>query len=288
MAEEAVNKDFRPINIKELFRDKNPRMAALLPGFIYRYLHRTLQIDFINEILRNHGHKKDFEFASASIDMFNVSVEVKGEENIPGEGRYIFVSNHPLGGFDGVLYIRELGKFYDDLKFLVNDILMNIKNMDGIFVPINKHGAQALENVRRIDEIFRSSSQVVTFPAGLVSRRHRGKIEDPVWHKSFITKAIQHERDVVPMHITGRCTNFFYTIANLRKFLRIRSNLEMFYLPRETFKHRNGHYTMTIGKPISYKTFDRSLRPPEWAEQVKRHCYSLPENPNREFIKQSL
>ena len=284
MAQEQINKDYKPIDIKQIFREKNPRMARLIPGFIYRYLHNALVLDEINEILRLHGHKKNFDFAEAALEMFNVSVEVIGKENLPEGGPFIFVANHPLGGFDGVLLIHEIGEYYDrKYKVLVNDILMNAKNMDGVFVPINKHGAQAKENVLFIDEIFRSEDHVMTFPAGLVSRRKKGVIKDTEWKKNFISKSVQFERDIIPIHITGRCSNFFYNLANLRKFLHIKSNIEMFYLPRETFRHKNKSYKITIGKPISYTTFDKRLKPAEWASRVKEHVYVLPENPDAKF-----
>jgi len=285
MDEANMNKDFKPVDIRQIFRSKSPGMARWIPGFIYRYLHRTLVLDQINEILEHHGHKKDFDFAAAAIDIFNVKVELVGEENFPEDGRNIFVANHPLGGFDGVMLLHELGKRYDrKVKVLVNDILMNAKNMDGVFVPINKHGSQVIENVKRIDRIFQSDDQVMTFPAGLVSRRKKGVIRDPEWKKSFVTKAVQHQRNVVPIHITGRCSNFFYNLANLRKFFGIKANIEMFYLPGETFKHKHGHYRITIGKPIDFQIFDKRYKPAEWAEKVKQYTYELAQDPNAAFI----
>jgi len=284
MTEEAINKDYKPIDIREIFREKNPRLARLIPGFIYRYLHRALVVDEINEILRLYGHKYDFEFASAVIDKFNVTVDLVGKEHLPEGGPFIFVANHPLGGFDGVLLIREIGERYNrKYKVLVNDILMNIKNMRGLYIPINKHGSQSMENVRRIEAIFQSDEHVMTFPAGLVSRRKRGVIKDEAWAKNFVTKAVQHKRDVVPIHITGRCSNFFYNFANFRKFLGIKANIEMFFLPRESFKHKNGHYQITIGKPVSYKTFDKRYKPVEWAAKMRDHCYTLLQDPESTF-----
>lgn len=284
MDNENMNKDFKPVDIRQIFRSKSPRMARWIPGFIYRYLHRTLELDQINEILEHHGHKKDFDFAAAALDKFNVKVDLVGEENFPEDGRNIFVANHPLGGFDGVMLLHELGKRYDrKVKVLVNDILMNAKNMDGVFVPINKHGSQVIENVKRIDRIFQSDDQVMTFPAGLVSRRKKGVIRDPEWKKSFITKAVQHQRNVVPIHITGRCSNFFYNLANLRKFLGIKANIEMFYLPGETFKHKNRHYRITIGKPIDFQTFDKRYKPAEWAGKVQQYTYEIAQDPNAAF-----
>lgn len=284
MTDESFNKEFKPIDIREVFRDKNPRMARLIPGFVYRYLHWALVLDEINELLRLHGHRQDFEFASAAIEMFNVTVELVGEENLPEGGPFIFVANHPLGGFDGILLLREIGERYNrKYKVLVNDILLNLKNMRGVSIPINKHGSQAIENVRRIEKIFESDDHVMTFPAGLVSRRKRGVIMDEPWMKSFVTKAVSHKRDVVPIHITGRCSNFFYNLANIRTFLGIKSNLEMFYLPSETFKHKNGHYRITIGKPVSYTMFDKRYKPVEWAALMREHCYVIAADPGAEF-----
>lgn len=284
MDEATHKKNFKPIILKDLFMDKNPRLGRWIPGFIYRFLSRILRIDFMNDpILYNHGYKKDVEFARASIEAFNVSLEVIGREHLPGDGRYIFVSNHPLGGFDGMMIISELSRTYPNLKVLVNDLLTNVKNMDGIFVPINKHGAQDMDNVRRINEIFESDEQVLSFPSGLVSRRKRGVIRDESWQKNFITKAKQSKRDVVPIHVTGRCSNFFYNLANVRNFLGIKYNLEMFFLPNESYKHRNKHFVITFGKAIPYQTFDKRVTPLQWAAKVQDYTYSLAETPEAEF-----
>jgi putative hemolysin len=264
--------------------EKNPSLARWIPGFVFRILSRILRIDFMNDpILYNHGYKKNVEFARASIDAFNVTLEVIGRDHLKKDGRFIFVSNHPLGGFDGMMIISELSRTYPHLKVLANDILTKVENMDGIFVPVNKHGSQAKENVQRIHAIFESDQQVMSFPAGLVSRRKKGVIRDVQWQKSIITKATQTKRDVVPIHVSGRCTNFFYNLANFRKFLGIKANLEMFFLPNESYLHRNKHFVITFGKPISFDTFDKRYTPLEWAQLVKDHVYIIAEDPEREF-----
>jgi len=283
MDEATHKKNFKPIVLRDLFMDKNPRLGRWIPGFVYRFLSRMLRIDFMNTILYNHGYKKDVDFARASIEVFNVTLEVKGRTHLPQDGRFIFVSNHPLGGFDGMMIISELARTYPKLKVLVNDLLTNVKNMDGTFVPINKHGAQAMENVRRINEIFESDEQVMSFPSGLVSRRKKGIIRDEPWHKNFISKAKQSKRDVIPIHVTGRCSDFFYNLANLRKFLGIKANLEMFFLPNESYKHRNKHFVITFGKVVPHETFDKRYTPLQWAGLVQDYTYSLAANPDAEF-----
>ena len=284
MNEATHKKNFKPVILKDLFMDKNPRIGRWIPGFIYRFFSRILRIDFMNDpILYNHGYKKDVEFALASIEAFNVTLDVKGRDHLPEDGRFIFVANHPLGGLDGMMIISELSKSYPNLRVLVNDILTNVKNMDGIFVPINKHGAQAMDNVRRINAIFESDLQVMSFPAGLVSRRKKRNIRDEPWQKSIITKAKQSKRDILTIHVSGRCSNFFYNLANIRKFLKIKANLEMFFLPNETYKQRNKHFVITFGKAIPYQTFDKRKTPLQWAARVQDYTYSLVENPEVEF-----
>ncbi len=284
MDEATHKKNFKPIVLKDLFLEKSPSAARWIPGFVFRLLSKMLRIDFMNDpILYNHGYKKDVDFARASIDAFNVTLEVVGRENLKKEGRFVFASNHPLGGFDGMMIISELSKTYPHLKVLVNDLLTKVKNMDGIFVPINKHGAQAMENVRRINAIFESDEQVMSFPAGLVSRRKKGVIRDPDWQKSFITKARQSKRDIVPIHVSGRNSNFFYNLSNIRKFFGIKTNLEMFFLPNESYKHRNKHFVITFGKFIPSETFDNRFNDKEWARLVKDHVYAIAGDPQKEF-----
>lgn len=263
------------VDIKKVFQEKNPKLARLIPGFIYRYLKRIIHEDFVNEFLEKHGTKQDLDFVEASIHDFGVTIEVQGAENLPKEGKYIFVSNHPLGGFDGLVIMKVLSRHYQSFKFLVNDILMNIKNLHGLFIPINKHGKQDYDSAKAMDATFHSDAQVLTFPAGLVSRKIKGQIVDLPWHKNFIVKSVQYQRDVIPIHMSGRNTNFFYRLANLRKFLGIKANIEMLYLADETYKHRNKHLVVKFGKPIPWQTFDKTKKPAEWAKWVKQKVYEL-------------
>lgn len=265
------------VDVQKVFHQKNPRLAPLIPGCVYRFIKNIVHEDYINEFLRKHGHKQGLEFIEAIIADFNVTTEIIGEENLPPQGRFIFAGNHPLGGFDGMVLMHFLGKKYPEVKFLVNDILMNLRNLEPLFVPINKHGPHGRDAARKMDEAMRSEAQILTFPSGLVSRRIKGKIEDLPWKKNFIQKAVQYQRDVIPFHFSGRNTSHFYFLANLRKFLGIKSNLEMFLLPDETYRHRNKKLTLIFGKPIPWRTFDHTKSPQEWATWVRNIVYSLPE-----------
>ena len=278
MTEISKDQGIQKFDIKKVFTEKSPRIARLMPGFIYAYLKRILHQDFINDYLERHGDKMGLDFMEAAYQEFNVDMNIKGEENLPESGRFLIVANHPLGGFDGNMLIYIMRKHYPRVVFLVNDILMNLKNMDEFFIPINKHGSQSRESVKQLDEAYRSDIQIISFPSGMVSRKLKGKIQDLVWQKNFIIKAKQYQRDVIPIHVSGRNSNFFYRLANVRKFLGIKWNLEMLYLIDETYKHQNKTFSFTIGKPIPYADFDRRHSPLEWAAIVREVVYRLPEN----------
>jgi len=263
------------IDVGEVLRLKNPSLANVVPSFLINYLKRIIHQDEINELLRRYGHLRDAEFIGAALDFFEIKYQVFGKENIPAGGRYFFVSNHPLGGLDGLVFMNELSKYFSDIKFPVNDILMNIENLSGIFLPVNKHGGQARDAIRSLEEAYASGCQILYFPAGLCSRKRKSVIRDLVWHKSFISKAIQHKRDIVPAYFSGRNSNFFYNLANLRTSLGIKSNFEMLYLPDEMFSQKGKRISLAFGKVIPWQTFDSSRSSLEWADWVKSRSYEL-------------
>jgi len=275
MEESSKEKNFLKIDVGEVLKSKNPALAKAVPSFVISYLKRIIHQDEINELLKRYGHLKDAEFISATLEFFEIRYQVYGKENIPSGGRYFFVSNHPLGGLDGLVFMNELSKYFRDIKFPVNDILMNIENLSGIFLPINKHGGQAKDAIRSLEEAYASASQILYFPAGLCSRKRGGVIKDLGWHKSFISKAIQHKRNIVPAFLSGRNSNFFYNLANIRTFLGIKSNIEMLYLPDEMFSQKGKEISLVFGKVIPWQTFDHSRSLPEWAEWVKSRSYEL-------------
>ncbi|MBN2611062.1 MAG: 1-acyl-sn-glycerol-3-phosphate acyltransferase [Bacteroidales bacterium] len=272
---ETTSKIVETINIRKIFHGKNPSLARLLPGFVFRYLEKIVHQEDINAFLNKHGHKTGVDFIKGAIEEFNIKLTVENIEKVPVNGRYIFAANHPLGGFDGMMMMNILGKNFGEFRSLSNDLLMNITNLQPVFLPVNKHGRQDAEAAAVMDEVYRSNIQILTFPAGLVSRRIKGQIVDLEWKKNFISKAIQYKRDIVPVHISGRNSEFFYRLGSIRRFLGIKANLEMFYLVDETFKHKNKSITIKFSPPISYEFFDKSKKPIEWAKWVKEKVYEL-------------
>lgn len=275
MASDALAKPKKFIDVEQVIASKSPRLLKFLPGFIIRYLKKIIHEDELNWGLNEFGHKQGVEFIDEVLKYFQVSYTVEGLDNLNVDERYIFASNHPLGGLDGMILIHSISNKFSDVKVPSNDLLMNIKQLQDNFIPVNKHGSQTRENARIMDETYASDTQMFIFPAGLCSRKQGGKIEDLEWKKSFIAKATKHKRPVVPVFFSGRNSNFFYNLSRIRTFLGIRVNLEMLYLVDEMFKQRGQKPHIVIGEPIPYETFDGSRTPQEWAKWVKARVYEL-------------
>lgn len=242
--------------------------------WLVRFLNRLLHVDEINEALALNDSKEGAECAQGIMDYLNVKVELKNAERIPKEGNPIIVANHPLGGPDGLALIAAVGRVRNDIQFPVNDFLMYVKGLQPVFVPVDKvHGNR--NTAAGINEAFAGNNILLYFPAGLCSRRIKGKIVDLEWKSTVVKKAIQHHRDIIPVHIEARNRRRFYTIANWRKRLGIKFNFEMALLPGEMFAQRGKTFTMTVGEPIPWQTFDDGTPAIEWARRLHDIVYTI-------------
>jgi len=267
------------VDVHKAIEDKSPRLYSLIPNALINWFkERIVHETYINDYLHEAHDIRDFEFCEKFLDYSSINVKTVGAENIPTEGGAIFAANHPLGGTDALAILVSIGRYRTDVKFLANDLLDQIMNLKGLFVGVNTFGANARENIRKVDELFASDNAVFIFPAGLVSRMTRHKvIRDLDWKKTFITKAKRHQKPVVPVHISGRLSKRFYRVARIRKFLRIKINIEMLFLVDEIFKQKGNSITITYCKPIDPSTFDKSKTDDQWAYEVKKQVYELVE-----------
>ncbi len=272
------NKTDYKLDIDSVLKSKTKKHYNKIPKFAINYLKRTIRQDDLNDIIERNIDLEGVDFMKALVENeFNIKLKIIDEENIPDSGRFVFVANHPLGGLDGICLSKILGEKYDGkIKYLVNDVLLNIKNLESIFVPINKYGAQAKKSAKAINNAYESNNQVITFPAGLCSRKIKGKIVDLEWMKSFVSKAIEYKRDIIPVHFDAKNSNFFYNFANTRKSLGMKFNVELIYLPGEMFKVEGQTFKVTFGKPINYQSLDKSKTHAQWAQHIKKIVYSLP------------
>ena len=242
--------------------------------WIVRFLNRLLHVDEINEGLALNDDKEGAECAQGIIDYLQITVNLKNAERIPKEGNPIIVANHPLGGPDGLALIAAVGKVRKDIVFPVNDFLMYVERLKSVFVPIDKvHGNR--NTSAGINAAFAGDNILLYFPAGLCSRRIKGKIVDLEWKSTVVKKAIQHHRDIIPVHIEARNRSRFYTISNWRKRLGIKFNFEMALLPGEMFAQRGKTFTMTVGEPIPWQTLDDGTPASEWAQRLHDKIYTI-------------
>ena len=267
------------IDIDEIVRGKAGAKARFVPRFVLSWLKRIIHQDEVNEFILGEGDKQGMPWLDDCMEYLGTTLNVKGLENLPddSDGRlFTFVSNHPLGGPDGVALGHLLGHRYDGrIKYLVNDLLMNLHGLAPFFVPINKTGKQSRDFPRLVEAAFGSPNHIIMFPAGLCSRRIGGQIHDLPWQKTFITKSVETQRDIVPIRFNGRNSDFFYRIANVGKRLGLKFNIAMLYLVDELYKNRGKTFDVNIGKPIPYSIFDKSRKPQEWAAYVEDIVYKL-------------
>lgn len=273
MSIEKEEKKF--IQLREVIRTKSPKLAKWIPRPLLKYLTRTIHEDDINDIMYRFRDLKGLDFVEALIQDVGVEVVIEGEENIPLTDSVIFASNHPLGGLDGIAFMEAIGRYRKDVKFIVNDFLMNIVNLEPLFIGVNKVGGQSKTAISAVDEAFADDHALLVFPAGLVSRKINGEIVDLEWKKSFINKAKKYKKDIVPVYIEGKNSNFFYNLSRWRNKLGVKFNLEMLYLVDEFFAQRGQRVTIKIGKRIPYTQFDTARNERQWAAEVKQLVYDL-------------
>ncbi len=273
----ATNEPIR-LDVEAVVRKKLGRHT---PGFVVNYLKRIVHEDIFNKFFREHPDLKNYDFIREVIgpNLLNTTVTVDGDENIFGHDKPVcFVSNHPLGGLDGMILALYLGERRNcNLRVIVNELLMYLTPLQGIFVPVHVvgKGSQNREYAQKLDELYASGFDILTFPSGKCSRVICGRIQDPEWKKSVVQKAVQHKRDIVPVFFDGQNSSFFYNLSLWRTRLGIKTNIEMLYLADEMFKATGKHFVVKIGKPVSYTTFDKSKTPAEWASWLRTQVYNL-------------
>ena len=264
------------VDVEKVIRGKSRRLAERLPRFVIEYIKRTIHQDEINRLLYKNREYTGVDFATHILQDLDVTYNVHftgASRPIPG-GRYIFVSNHPLGGLDGMILISYIGSSMGDVRFIVNDLLMYIKPLAPVFVPVNKYGRMRHDNTRLFQETFDSDAQVLYFPAGLCSRLIDGEITDLEWKKTFVTKAIESRRDIVPMFFSGENSRRFYRLANLRKRLGIKFNIETFLLPDEMFRKKGTSFDLYIGEPVPYTSLTGEHSHKEWCDIIRKYSYA--------------
>jgi putative hemolysin len=263
------------INLENQIRNSDSSLLKSLPRFIIKILSKIIYQKEINRILNKYADKQDAEFLTCVQKELNIHLDVKGIENLPESGKCFFVANHPFGFVDGLALTTIVSGKYGTFKAIGNELFMLIPHFKHSIAAVNVFGSTPKEYLLELDKVFYSNDPVTHFPAGKVSRIKRWKIRDEAWQKSFISKAVLCERNIVPFYFSGRNSNLFYSVYILRNLLGIKANLELALLPHEIFNKRNKTIRVVIGKPIPYHIFDKSRSYSEWAQHVMKQVYLL-------------
>ncbi len=269
----------KTIDIDKILRDKMGAKAKFVPSFAVNWLKRILHEDEVNQFLWDSRGLSGTEWLTECVRYLDMTLQIEGLENLPNkdDGKlYTFVSNHPLGGQDGVALGSIIGKHYDGrFRYLVNDLLLNLPGLKPVSIGINKTGKQSRDFPRMVEAGFKSDNHILMFPAGLNSRKINGKIHDLEWKKTFIAKSVEYQRDVVPIFFGGRNSDRFYRIARFSDKYVKKVNIAMLFLVDEMYRNVGKTFRVAIGKPIPWQTFDKSRTSMEWAKYVEDMVYEL-------------
>lgn len=262
------------IDVEKVLKTKAKTLYKILPRFAINWLKRKLHEEEINIGMVHLSKFYGLDFNTEVLKFLDVKIEVHGTENLPKSGGVIIASNHPLGGMDGIALIKAIGDIRGDVKFIVNDILKNIKNYGEVFVGVNKVGGQSRNSLQFVEQIYATDAAILIFPAGLVSRKFPEGIRDLEWNKSFINKSIKYNKPIIPVFIEGQNSNFFYNFAKWRKKLGIKVNIEMLFLPDEMFKQKGNTIKIRFGKIIEPSLFYATYTPQQWTNIMREYIYT--------------
>jgi len=263
------------LNVAELLKNSDSKKLKRLPRFVVKLIEKIICQDQMNYVINKYIDCVGVSFQPKVIKEFNITLDVRGVENLPDSSRCFFASNHPFGVIDGLILTYYVGQKYGDLKAIGNDAFLHVPTLRPLIAAVNVYGRSSKEYITALDEVYNSDVAITHFPAGEVSRVFNGKVQDAPWQKSFITKAILSKRDVVPFYFEGTNSRLFYFIYRLRRSMGISINFELILLPREMFKKRNKTVSLVIGKPIPWQLFDGSMTHYEWAQKVREHVYKM-------------
>ena len=256
-----------------------PKLRKKLPGFVINFLKRRIHQDDINGVIMSVEHYKGVGFFDEALNYLDITYRTRGEELLDKDKKYLFVCNHPLGGPEALIIgsvFRRL--FGEGFKVPVTPLLASLKPLTEFFIPVNNLSSKQSRDLgQRIAEMFSSDQQVLVFPAGLCAKKVKGKVTEMPWKKMFVTQARRYERDVVPVHISGHNSKWYFFLSKLSKCLGLKINIGMLYLVDELFKQRGNEFVITFGEPVPYTTFDKSKSDREWAAEMQARVKALSE-----------
>lgn len=265
------------VTSKEIAQAAGLRKLGFFGTFIGWVLLRILRISAINKIYDNNKNKSDLDFLNGVLDDCNIKFEIPEEDlkRIPKEGPFITVSNHPLGGIDGVLLLKLLVEKRADYKIIANFLLHKITPLKPYVMPVNpfedrKDAKSSLAGVKNALLHLREGKPLGIFPAGEVSTYKDGKLNvDKPWEEGAIKLIKKANVPVIPIYFHAKNSRFFYFLAKISDTLRTAK------LPSELMSQRGKVIKVRIGKPISVKDQNEYKEIPAFYEFIRKKTYML-------------
>ncbi|AZJ34644.1 GNAT family N-acyltransferase [Tenacibaculum singaporense] len=240
-------------------------------------LMKVLRISTANEIYNKHKHKKDLPFLNGLLDEFQIEFEIPEEDlkRIPKEGPFITISNHPLGGIDGILLLKLLLEHRTDYKIIANFLLHRIEPLKPYVMPVNpfenhKDAKSSVAGIKNALLHLREGKPLGLFPAGEVSTYRDGKLMvDKEWEQGAVRLIKKAKVPVIPIYFHAKNSQLFYTLSKISDTLRTAK------LPSELLSQKNRVIKVRIGKPISVKDQDSFTEIPDFYQFLRRKTYML-------------
>lgn len=276
------NQEVIKIDLDAVLRQRLPKLSRFIPRPLVAWMERTICQDRLNQLLEENAGLEGADFARGVLRSLDITTEIANEQLLPppSQRRVVYVSNHPLGGLDGMALIDYVQRRHGgNVYFVVNDLLAAVKPLEQIWLPVNKHGHQSRESLLKVETAFAGNDPIIMFPAGLCSRLQRidGKlrVKDLQWQKMFVNKASRYRRDIIPVRFFGQNSDKFYRKARRRERLGLKFNIEMIYLPQEMVKMEHSTFAIRFGNPIPWQQLTPGPKAQQCALAIKERVYNI-------------
>lgn len=273
----SKQQDIGLVSAKEVAKVINVDNYGFIGTFIGWLLMKVLKISTLNRIYNRNKHLKDIEFLDAILDDFQIKFEIPEEDlkRLPKDGAYITVSNHPLGGIDGILLLKLMLEKRSDFKIIANFLLHRIEPMKPYIMPVNpfedrKDAKSSIAGFKNAILHLREGHPLGLFPAGEVSTYRDGKlVVDRPWEEAAIKLVKKAEVPVVPIYFHAKNSRLFYKLSKISDTLRTAK------LPSELLTQKRRTIKVRIGKPISVEDQKEYTSLEEFSEFIRRKTYML-------------
>jgi putative hemolysin len=272
------------VTAKEVAKAINADKYGVFGTFCGWLLMKALKISTLNKIYDRNKHLSEVEFLNAILDEFQIKFEIPEEDlkRLPKDGAYITISNHPLGGIDGILLLKLMLEREPNFKIIANFLLHRIEPMKQYIMPVNpfEDRKDAKSSVIGIKETLRHLSDgkpLGMFPAGEVSTYKDGKlVVDKAWEEGAIKVIRKAQVPVVPIYFHAKNSKFFYFLSKLNPTLRTAK------LPSELLTQKDRVIKVRIGKPIPVVEQNEHKTIEEYSEFLRKKTYMLANSFNEE------